>query len=179
MNPSFARKRARQAFQRGRLELGLWIALPFVALSGWAWLIHDRAPFSLILGGALSALAATMAAYGRGLDRLATVAAVLGLPAFLSPLCVSEEASLCLANLCFPGCLAACALGGLISGLAFASYLAKRSAPPLSAGLGALLLLGVGCLGCWGAGVPGLLGLAAGGALGGLPRLFWRPSSVH
>jgi hypothetical protein len=166
-----ARARVKRAFWIGRLEIAALTLLPYFALSLLGWQLHDRSMAVLVVGALVGAAAGAGAFVGRGMDRAALAALGAGLPAFAAPLCASDELSLCAGAICLPDCLLACVGGGLLSGLLFAAFLRRSSAPGWLSGFGALLLFGVGTLGCVGAGAPGLVGLFVGSALGSAPNL--------
>jgi hypothetical protein len=165
--------RARRAYERGRVYLGLRAAAAVAPMAGLSLIACGRPAATFAGSLALAALATSAVWWGRDVARGARLGLVAGLPPLLLPVLVEATGHVCAPQLCllFPG---ACIAGGLIGGLAL-GFRARKVALSGSALAVAALVAGLtGSLGCLVAGAAGLMGLILGLASGVTPVLVVR-----
>lgn len=166
-------RRARWAYERGRLRLAFFGVVPIILIVMIASLL-THGPISTPSFGLIAVtLSAAMLWYGRDPQK----AVLPGVAAGLIPLVFALSSSHlhgCGANGCNTLCLPACSLGGLIAGL-FVAWVGNR----LKAGMGfwlssSLLALLTGAMGCTCVGNSGIVGLGLGFSAGMTPALLGR-----
>lgn len=166
-------RRARVAYELGRLRLALLGVLPMALVVVVAvWTTH-RPQSALCFGAATLLAGATMIWYGRDPQK----AVLPGVVAGIIPLGLALAANHL--HVCGPGgctslCVPACTLGGVLSGL-----LVARAGQRRHAGFGfwlsaSGLALLTGAMGCACLGYSGLAGLGIGFLGGSLPGLLRR-----
>ncbi|MCA9612533.1 MAG: hypothetical protein R3B99_23365 [Polyangiales bacterium] len=166
-------RRARRAYELARSRRALLAASPIVVLAAIAVVVSPSSsrvlPFAVLSFGA----AASMVWQSRSLSR----AALVGMLAGIVPLALSLAANHwhacgphgCASHGWSSVCAPACAVGGLVAGLAVGAS-ASRSQAPASFWIGASSLAwGVGALGCACVGASGVIGLAIGLLAGVVP----------
>lgn len=167
------RRRTRRAYEFARLRralLGVAPVLVLVALAAW---VGSRPVSTLGFGLATVCGGVLMLWYGREPQKAVLPGVVAGLVPLVFALS-ANHLSACGADGCGSLCVPACALGGVVAGLAVASVGNQRKA-----GLGfwvsasALALL-TGAMGCACIGYTGVLGLGAGFGAGVVPGLLRR-----
>lgn len=172
MDSTELQRRARRAYERGRLRRALLGASPLLGVLGIAAALSHRPTSALGFGVAATAAAVLMLWYGRAPQK----AVLPGIAAGLVPLALALGANY--VHVCSGGCstlcLPACALGGVAAGVAVASVGSRRRA-----GLGfwlsaSALTLCIGAMGCSCIGYAGVIGLAAGYGVGLVPGLVRR-----
>ena len=167
------RRRARRAYELGRLSravAGAWPAIPLTAVAGLA--CGADAPMTAVAGLVLALALVAMRQRGGSWER----AVFPGLLAGLFPLGMTLAAPT-LALLLGDGCAGACRVltgvcvaGGLLAGLLLAVVARRGSSLP-----GAMIVAGLtGSLGCALLGVAGIAGVAAGLAVGAVPAVLRR-----
>ncbi len=162
MNHPDFRRAARVAYEQHRARSAALFALPLLLFPVLGCCLGAAERTACVV--AIALLAVGVVALWRG--QVAARALWPGVLAGLLPLGLALAARsyghACLGGSCTSLCVPACALGGLLAGVAVA-YAARRSKAParyaLVAGSAALL---VGCLGCSCVGYAGMLGLALG-----------------
>ncbi|MCY1080352.1 hypothetical protein [Archangium lansingense] len=169
-------RRARRAYEWGRLRAAMPGALYAVVLTVMAVLLqHGVRPSVLVLGGLLTLLCLGLGWWGRQWDRAVTPGLIAGLFPLLLPFVVSGAGHVCYTGGCRAFCLMTCVGGGLAAG-AFLSLAALR----LSEGRARFIFASgtvatlCGALGCVLYGLSGVLGLVAGLALISTPVLVLR-----
>lgn len=165
-------RRARRAYEWGRLRRSLGGASPLLAVLAIAMAFSHRPASALWFGVAATAAATLMLWYGRAPQRAVLTGMVAGLVPLALALCANHLHA-CSGG-CSTLCVPACALGGVAAGVAVARVGARRSA-----GLGfwlsaSALALCVGAMGCSCVGYSGVLGLVAGYGIGLAPGLLQR-----
>ncbi|OJH35643.1 hypothetical protein [Cystobacter ferrugineus] len=169
-------RRARRAYEWGRLRSAIPGALPAVGLTGMVVLLrHHMKPSLLVLGGLLTLLCLGLGWWGRRWGRAVAPGLLAGLFPLLLPFVVSGAGHVCYTGGCRAFCLMTCVGGGLAAG-AFLSLAALRLPEGrerflLASGSVATLC---GALGCVLYGLSGVLGLVAGLALISMPVLVLR-----
>lgn len=169
-------RRARRAYEWGRLRAAMPGALPAVGLTWMAAVLqHHVKPSLLVLGGLLVLLCLGLGWWGRQWDRAVAPGLLAGLFPLLLPFVVSGAGHVCYTGGCRAFCLMTCVGGGLAAG-AFLSLAALRLPEGrerflLASGSVATLC---GALGCVLYGLSGVLGLVAGLALISTPVLVLR-----
>ena len=166
-------RRARRAYEYGRLLHGLrraTLVAPMVALS---LLVCGHPTATWVTGGALVAAVVLFEWRGQGFAVGSRVGLWAGLPPLLLPLAVQATGHLCSPSLCrvYP---AMCLLGGILGGVLLAR-LGMRSTVHGTGLAAAALVAGLaGTLGCVIGGLGGFVGLVAGLTLGAAPVLALR-----
>lgn len=169
-------RRARRAYEWGRLRSAVPGALHAVGLTVLAVLLWHRVkPSTLVLGALLALLCLGLGWWGRQWGRAVTPGLLAGLFPLLLPFVVSGAGHVCYTGGCRAFCLMTCVGGGLAAG-AFLSLAALRERQ----GHGAFLLASgtvatlCGALSCILYGLSGVLGVVAGLALISTPVLVLR-----
>lgn len=169
-----ATRRARRAYELGRVRLALLRTVPIALLvAGYLWL-EGLAPITLAAAAALYAVG--LAFVWRG--QIAGRALLPGFAAGLLALCCSRASPACerlcegwlAASLCLPFCT----LGGVAAGLVIAALAWRQSGAGRYWLYASAVALLTGSLACSCVGLGGVIGTAAGLALAGLPVLARR-----
>jgi hypothetical protein len=172
-------RRARLAYELGRVRLALLGIAPLLILIAAAVWLGERPAAALAFGSATLALGAGMLWYGRDPQRAVLPGIAAGMVPLAFALCANKMYA-CGADGCSSLCVPACTLGGVVAGLAVAGVGNQRRAGPafwLSACGLALLTGAMGCTCIGSSGVVGLgVGIAAGVVPGLLRRTFRRAS---
>jgi len=166
-------RRARVAYELGRLRLALLGVAPVVVVVAVAACVARRPMSTLWFGVATIAAGAAMLWYGRDPQRAVLPGIAAGLVPLALALCANNMHS-CGPDGCSSLCVPACTLGGVVAGLAVASVGNQRRAGVwfwLSASGLALL---TGSMGCACIGYSGVVGLGVGFAAGVVPGLLRR-----
>ena len=111
--------------------------------------------------------------YGRDPKRAVLPGVLAGLVPLGLALCSSCVHG-CAGDCCLMMCVPACAVGGLVAGLAVASVASQRKASTVFWLSASALALLTGAMGCACMGYSGVLGLAAGFTVGVVPGLLRR-----
>lgn len=165
-------RRARRAYEWGRLRRSLGGASPVLVVLAIAAGLSHRPASVLWFGAAATAAAALMLWYGRAPQR----AVLPGILAGLVPLVLALGANhlhACSGG-CSSLCVPACALGGVAAGVAVARIGARQRAGLAFWLSASALTLYVGAMGCSCVGYSGVLGLGAGYGIGLTPGLLRR-----
>ncbi|HET9955323.1 MAG TPA: hypothetical protein VFQ61_12500 [Polyangiaceae bacterium] len=166
-------RRARRAYELGRARRALMGVAPVVFIVACAACVTHRPVSTLWFGLAAVAVGGLMLWYGRDPQR----AVLPGVLAGLVPLILAIGANrihVCGPHGCGTLCVPACAIGGVVAGLAVAGVGQQRRAGAwfwLSASGLALL---TGAMGCACIGYSGVLGLLGGFLAGLVPALVRR-----
>ncbi len=153
---------ARRRYERSRLSLGLWAAVPALGLPAVSFALGTSALNAAGFGAALVLGLFVLEWRGGGL----ALGGMSGLKAGLLPLAFAHAAKL-YGHVCTPAgctslCVPACATGGLLAG-ALVEYWARRATRPwLVRGTGAAVSFFTGALGCTCVGAAGILALVVG-----------------
>ncbi|PYQ12257.1 MAG: hypothetical protein DMF80_19165 [Acidobacteria bacterium] len=171
-------RRARRAYERGRLIRGLaraGLLVPVVVWTG-SWCPHPV--LGLVCGAALVALTAGFLWRGQVWRRAVGPGLAAGLAPLLLPLLMRGAGEVCMGEACWPLCAVSCVGGGLLAGV-----LVGRRAAALSEGratflaAAGMLALLAGAPACALAGAVGLGGLLVGFAAGTTPAVLARASA--
>jgi hypothetical protein len=176
-------RRARRAYELGRLRVGLQAAWPLVFLTPLALALHGNprlvAPIAIF-----TALLTTVLGWrGGGLERGARFGFLAGLPLLLVPWLVMFGQDRCedcnlVTRGAFPHgaawttCMIACALTGLAVGAVIGWRAARDARGPRFATSAAAVAGLTGALGCAMVGVTGVLGVLGGLAVAAPPTLL-------
>lgn len=162
------RRRARRAYERGRLRRGLVAGVAIPPVASLAFLQCVRPLPSLVAAGLLSLLVVALLHRGQDWGRGARAGLIAGLAPFLFPIVVEGLGTPALCEL-LPWF---CAAGGVVAGIVLVARHRVPLESPRAYWIGACLVtLLAGAVGCWIAGAAGLAGLAAGLAVGAAPAL--------
>jgi hypothetical protein len=166
-------KRVRWSYELGRLRRALLGVAPVLVIVAVAACVAHRPLSALGFGLATVAVGAAMLWYGRDPQKAVLPGVAAGLVPLALAFCANHMHS-CGADGCNSLCVPACALGGVVAGLAVASVGNQRRAGIwfwLSASSLALL---TGAMGCACIGYSGVLGLGIGFGAGVVPGLLRR-----
>jgi hypothetical protein len=169
-------RRARRAYEWGRLRAAVPGAMHAVGLTVLALVLEHRLKPSLLLVGSLLVLGCLgLGWWGRQWGRAVAPGLLAGLIPLLLPFVVSGAGHVCYTGGCRAFCLATCVGGGLAAGafLSFASLRIHEGRERFLLASGAVATL-CGALGCILYGLSGVLGLVAGLALVSTPVLVLR-----
>ncbi|MFO7178502.1 MAG: hypothetical protein DIU78_007390 [Pseudomonadota bacterium] len=169
------RKRARRAYELGRVRLSLVGILPVLLIAAVAAALAIRPASTLVFGGVTVLLGAALLWYGRDPQKAVLPGVAAGLAPLALSLCASRVHA-CGASGCGTLCVPACALGGVVAALALARVVARRGAGFWFFGSASALCLLTGAMGCACLGYSGVIGLLVGFGVGSLPGLVRRAS---
>lgn len=161
-------RRVRLAYEFGRMRLALLGILPVVLIVAVAASIGHRPMSALWLGVATVTISATMLWYGREPQRAVLPGIAAGLVPLVLALC-ANHVHMCGPEGCSTLCVPACALGGVVAGLAVARVGNQRRAGPVFWLSASGLALLTGAMGCACIGYSGVAGLALGFGAGMVP----------
>lgn len=186
MEPSDLSRRARRAYELGRLRAGLWATWPLLGIAPVAVAMRGAPALgaTLVAVAALAALVVALTWRGGALARGIGLGFLAGLPllvvpgawmALRSPSCAQcEMMGMGLAGELWHECLLACVGAGIVAG-ALVGWRAARFPDATRYGLSAALVAGAtGALGCGLVGLIGVLAIFGGLLLGAAPPLLLR-----
>ena len=156
------RANARRAYEGGRMRHALAIAAPLLALVGLTAWLQPRPTFVLVIGALLFVAGAVFLWRGQQLGRGALAGVLAGLVPLSLGVCVRLYQALCHDGMFMPGCVAACAVGGIAAGAWIAHVAARRPANLVFVASAVGLALLTGALGCSCAGPVGVTGMLVG-----------------
>jgi len=166
-------RRARRAYERGRVWLGLRATAPVVPMAALSLLACGRPAATIADAVLLAGLMILFVWRGEAFAQGARLGLWAGLPPLLMPLVVALAGHVCGSSFCplYPStCLAGGVAGGVLLG--WRSWSAGLDRHALMAG--GLVAGLAGTLGCLLAGTGGLIGLGAGLLLGAGPVVALR-----
>jgi hypothetical protein len=165
--------RARGAYERGRVALGLLTASSVLPMAVLSFLACGR-PAATVSGAfALVVLVATAVWRGQDAGRGARLGLLAGVPPLLLPVVVRTTGHLCSADVCFLFPFA-CLAGGLIGGLVLGVFGVRAKLGPTGIAVAGVAAGLAGSLGCIVAGAIGVVVLVLGLAGGLAPALACR-----
>lgn len=171
---SAALRRARRAYEWGRTRRAFIGCLPVLVLLAAASIFGDRLEWTLAFGAGLFVLGMFMLWYGREPQRAVLPGIAAGVIPLVLVLCARHAGHFCTGTSCTSLCMQACALGGVLAGLAVASVGNARQAGPafwISASSVSVL---TGAMACSCLGLSGIAGLALGYVAGAVPMVLGR-----
>lgn len=164
------RERARRAYEVGRVQHGLGIALwvlPMVALSLF---VCRRPLLTLVAGALLYALVAAFGARGQAYGRALRPGLLAGSVPLLLPLLMRMGGHACIGGACWSLCMIGCIAGGTLAGAAIGiASAAQREERGTFIAVASVVAGLAGVLGCAIAGAAGIGGMVLGLALAPLP----------
>ena len=152
-------RRARWAYEMGRLRRALLWVLPVLALVVLALALQSSVGSSLLLGSGIALAAVGMSWWGRDLGRAVSVGLGAGAIAAAFPALVRTCGVCCIAGGCTSWCLIGCVGGGAAAGMLIGRMARTASNRFAYAVAGSVLALGVGALTCQMFGTIGMGGL--------------------
>lgn len=171
-------RRARRGYELGRARRALVGVLPLLPIVLLATQLSERLVSTLVFGAATFVLAGVLLWYGRAPQKAVLPGVMWGLVPLGFAL-AANQVHVCGPNGCSSLCLPACALGGLIAGIAVARVGARRKLGTWFWLSASAVALTTGAMGCACIGYTGVVGLVLGFAAGALPLLLrasWRGS---
>lgn len=166
-------KRARVAYELGRLRLALLGMIPLALIVALSVAFTQKPLSAFAFGLAALGFGVGMLWYGRDPQRAILPGAVAGLVPLVFALCANRMHT-CGPDGCTSLCMPACALGGIVAGLFVAIVGNRRKAGALFWLSASGLALLTGAMGCSCAEYAGLAGLGAGFTVGVMPGLIRR-----
>jgi hypothetical protein len=155
------RSRARGAYERSRLGLGVRAALPVLPMAALSLLVCERPALTLACGGLLFVLAVALRARGGSYGRALVPGLLAGSAPLILPLVLRASGHCCIGGACWSLCMLGCTLGGLVAGVAIGVAAAMERDQRGAFLLSATLVAGLaGVLGCAMAGASGIAGMA-------------------
>jgi hypothetical protein len=166
-------KRVRRAYEFARLRQAALGMVPVVVIVVLATCFTHR-PMSAIVFGTVAVISGLlMLWFGREAQKAVLPGIAAGVVPLVFALCANYVHS-CGMHGCSTWCVPACALGGVVAGLAVAGMGNQRRAGPLFWVSASGLALLIGAMGCSCVGYSGVMGLALGFASGTVPVLLRR-----
>jgi hypothetical protein len=166
-------RRVRWAYELARLRRALLGVAPVLVIVTVAACVAHRPVSTLWFGLATFSVGAVMLWYGRDPQKAVLPGIAAGLVPLAFALCANHMHS-CGPDGCGTLCVPACALGGVVAGLAVASVGNQRKAGVRFLVSASALALLTGAMGCACVGYSGVLGLAVGFGAGLVPGLLRR-----
>jgi len=163
----------RKGYELRRVRYALWGMAPVVVILVVALSVGQRAGSTLAFGLATLAVGAVLLWYGRDPQKAVLPGVAAGLVPLVLSLC-ANHVHMCGPEGCSTLCMPACAVGGVVAGLAVARVGNRRKAGVwfwLSASSLAIL---TGAMGCACIGYSGVMGLGLGFGAGVVPGLLRR-----
>jgi hypothetical protein len=170
---SRVRRRVRWAYELARLRRALLGVAPLVVIVLLSACVAHRPVSTLWFGLATVSIGALMLWYGREPQRAVLPGIAAGLVPLVFALC-ANYLHVCTAEGCSSLCVPACALGGVVAGLAVASVGNQRRAGLWFWVSASSLALLTGAMGCACIGYSGIVGLGLGFGAGMVPGLLRR-----
>jgi hypothetical protein len=160
MEPRELRRRARWAYERGRLGAAAAIAWPAPVLVAISIPLAGNPGLHLALGAVLSAVALFLGWRGGEAGAGVRTGLAAGVAPIFAPLVAAKAGFACFGAGCFsPACLVGCVIGGSVAG-AIVGLGARRSADKTAWLLGAGTVASLaGALGCAFVGFAGILSM--------------------
>jgi hypothetical protein len=170
---SRVRRQLRVAYELGRLRRALLGVVPVVVIVAIATCFAHRPSSTLWFGFATAVVGAGMLWYGRDPQKAVLPGIAAGLVPLVFALCANHVHS-CGPDGCTTLCVPACAVGGVVAGIAVAAVGNQRRAGVAFWLTGSALALLTGAMGCACIGYSGVVGLGLGFAAGVVPGLVRR-----
>ena len=167
------RRRARVAYELGRMRRALLGVAPVVVIVAVAACFAHRPASTLWFGLATMSVGGLMLWYGRDPQRAVLPGIAAGLVPLVFALCANNIHT-CGPDGCTTFCAPACAVGGIVAGLAVAGIGNQRRAGISFWLTGSALALLTGAMGCACIGYSGVVGLGLGFIAGVVPGLIRR-----
>lgn len=174
-------QRARFKYEWSRARRAVLGLSPMIGVIALAALLGRSPEWPVTFGALVFAYGAALLWYGRDLKRAVLPGVIAGLVPLTLALCATHVGHVCTGDHCTMVCLPACAIGGVVAGLAVA-VVGHRGAHGFGywASASGIALL-TGAMGCACIGVSGLGGLGLGFVAGLMARTaqsrFGTPSS--
>ena len=173
MEATDLRTRCKDAYERGRLELGVRAAWPVLPIAALSLLLAHRPSVTLATSALLTVLAVSLGARGLAYGRAVLPGFLAGAAPLLLPMLLRSSGHCCIGGSCWQVCMLGCIGGGFVAGIslgmATASQPDDRGAFLLSATAVAGL---VGMQGCAVSGVSGVIGMVLAMLLTSVPVWF-------
>lgn len=166
-------RRVRWAYEFGRLRRALLGVAPVLVIVAVAACVAHRPMSTLWFGLATVSVGAAMLWYGRDPQKAVLPGIAAGLVPLVFALCANHMHA-CGADGCSSLCVPACALGGVVAGLAVASVGNQRNTGPWFWVSASSLALLTGAMGCACIGYSSVIGLGLGFGAGMIPGLLRR-----
>lgn len=166
-------RRVRWTYELARVRRAMLGLAPLALVVAIVACITDRPGSAVAFGAAAFVGGALMLWYGRDPQKAVLPGVAAGLVPLALALCANQVHA-CGAGGCSTLCVPACALGGVVAGLAVASVGRRRGAGVSFWASASALALLTGAMGCACVGYSGLAGLGLGFAAGALPGLVRR-----
>ncbi|HTJ46665.1 MAG TPA: hypothetical protein VL463_31380 [Kofleriaceae bacterium] len=172
------RERARRAYERAQIRIGIETAAPLIVLVPLAMVLHQGGMPSSVapIAFALAAILFASGWRGDGWRRAAPIGLLAGLPGLVIPRLVLAPLGHCPA--CDPmmidaaTCFLVCGGAGMVAGITI-GVLAARDASPVRFAIGAAAIACLtAALTCVVAGMAGIAGVAAGVAVSTAPAVM-------
>lgn len=173
------KRRARMKYEWGRARRAIFGFAPAVLIVILAMLLGSRPVSILVFGGIMLALGVVFLWYGRDVRRGVLPGIVAGSAPFMLAMCANHLGHACTDDGCMMLCVPACAVGGLVAGLAIVGVGHHRQ---YSIGFwvsASCLALLTGAMGCMCVGYSGVIGLGIGFGTGLIPFLAQRLSGIR
>lgn len=170
-----ARRRARFAYELGRLRLGMFPAFVAVAMTGVSFIMDSDVWLAAGVGSSLLALALVLTSLGGVYGRSVMPGLLAGTAPLVFPLALRSWGHCCSGGSCYSFCLAGCVSGGLVAGFALGKIAISERRRFAFLGSASLFAAGLGLLGCGMAGAAGMAGMALAIALSSLPVVALAP----
>lgn len=163
----------RRAYELGRLRRAMLGVAPVLVVVAAATSFTHRPTSALAFGCAVALAGLLMLWYGREAQRAVLPGVAAGLVPLVLALCANRM-HWCGPDGCTSLCLPACALGGVVAGLAVARVGKQRGSGVAFWLCASSLALLTGAMGCACIGYSGLIGLGFGFGAGVVPGLLRR-----
>jgi hypothetical protein len=162
---------ARIRYELARLRRAVLGFAPVLLLVAVAAIFAKRPSSTVGFGIAMFGVGAVLLWYGRDLKRAVLPGLAAGIVPLVLVLCANHIGHDCMGDSCTMLCIPACAVGGVVAGIAVASVgLQRQSGMAFWIAASSVALL-TGAMGCACVGYAGVVGLALGFGAGLVPGL--------
>lgn len=167
------RARCKQAYERGRVQLGVRAAWPVFPIAALSALLTDRLAVTLTVSAILIILTVSLSARGLAYGRAVVPGFVAGAAPLALPLLLRSSGHCCIGQACWQVCMLGCIAGGFVAGLSLGLGTAAQRDGRAAFLLSATAVAGlVGMLGCGVSGISGVIGMTVAMLATSLPVSF-------
>lgn len=165
-------RRARWAYERGRVARGVHVAVPLALVVVLALVLGADRAWALRLGALLVLFGAVFAWRGRMLERAVLPGVAAGLVPLAAACAAQSMGHVCVGDGCTSLCLPACIAGGLVAGALVGRFARTQSSPWQAVLAAGGLAWFTGAMGCACVGAGGVVGLLGGLFVGSGPLVL-------
>jgi len=173
MEATDLRARCKDAYERGRMQLGLRAAWPVLPIAALSMLLTHRPMVTLAASALLIVLTVSLRARGLAYGRALLPGFMAGAAPLILPILLRSSGHCCIGQACWQVCMLGCIGGGFVAGISLGIATAAQPDDRGAFLLSATAVAGlVGMLGCAVSGMSGVIGMVLAMLLTSLPVSF-------